>query len=173
MSPRNISAGGWLRLLLGLVLLAQAAAAAAGAGETRGRVSWIFDGDTIEVVDLGRVRLLGIDSPEAKASDRDRFYRERFGISPRRLRATAREALRFNIATAKGKTVTLVFDEERRDKHGRLLAYVILPDGRCLNQVLIEQGLATVYRKFSFARKKDFLATETQARQEGRGLWRQ
>ncbi|RME39217.1 MAG: thermonuclease family protein, partial [Deltaproteobacteria bacterium] len=40
-----------------------------------GRVSWIYDGDTLKVEGIGKVRLLGIDAPEHEDSYRDRFYR--------------------------------------------------------------------------------------------------
>ena len=56
--------------------------------------------------------------------------------------------------------------------YGRLLAYVYLPDGRLLNRMLLEQGLAAVYRKFTFRMKTDFLTAEQQARQAGIGLWK-
>ncbi|WP_305043240.1 thermonuclease family protein [Geoalkalibacter sp.] len=159
-----------LPLALLLLLLLGSALSACGA-EARGRVSWIHDGDTLEVEGLGRVRLLGIDAPEAKDSARDRFYQERFGIAPPRLRQTAGDALRFNIRHAKGQVVSLRFDGERRDRHGRLLAYVILPDGRNLNLLLVEEGLAGVYRRFDFSLKDDFLRAEEQARQRQKGLW--
>ena len=62
-------------------------------------------------------------------------------------------------------------DKPQRDRHGRLLAYVYLPDGRLLNRILIEQGLAVVYRRFEFTMKEDFLVAEKQARQNEAGLW--
>lgn len=157
-------------LALLLLLLLGSALGACGA-ETRGRVSWIHDGDTLEVEGLGRVRLLGVDTPETKDSARDRFYQDRFGIAQPRLRQTAQAALQFNIRHAKGQIVTLRFDGERRDRHGRLLAYVILPDGRNLNLLLVEEGLASVYRRFDFRLKEDFLRAEDQARQRRKGLW--
>ncbi|WP_305046001.1 thermonuclease family protein [Geoalkalibacter sp.] len=153
-----------LFVLLGQTLVACGA-------ETRGRVSWIHDGDTLEIEGLGRVRLLGIDVPENRDSHRDRFYQERFGIAPPRLRQTAADALQFNIRHAKGQVVSLRFDGERRDRHGRLLAYVILPDGRNLNRLLVEEGLAGVYRRFDFSLKEDFLRAEDEARGRKKGMW--
>lgn len=38
--------------------------------------------------------------------------------------------------------VRLEFDMQPRDRYGRLLAYVWLPDGRMLNEVLLEEGYA-------------------------------
>jgi micrococcal nuclease len=136
----------------------------------QGTVTWVSDGDTLKIEPHGKVRLIGIDTPERDASQRDRFFIKQ-GISEKRLRRTYRNALQFNIDTVKGKRVTLSLDREPRDRHGRLLAYIHLPDGRLLNQVLLEQGLAVVYRRFEFDQKETFLAAESLARQEGLGLW--
>lgn len=158
----------WLILCAGVINCTAAAADPVLQGE----VTWIYDGDTLRVDGFGKVRLIGIDSPEKKTSSRDNFYR-RWQIPPAQLRKTARQALDFCIVEAKGKTVILTVDRVPRDRHGRLLAYVHLPDGRLLNRLLLEHGLATVYRRFDFDLKEDFLQTEHLARERQVGLWRQ
>lgn len=136
-----------------------------------GTVTWIYDGDTLQIEPVGTVRLIGIDSPEkADNPDRDRKFIQ-LGAQPGQLRQISRDALRFNIAIAKGKRVTLTLEEPRHDRHGRTLAYVYLDDGRLLNRILLEEGLAVVYRRFDFALKDDFLAAEEVAQKTGRGLW--
>lgn len=157
--------------LLGLLVLSLALAAEADDRSVQGRVTWVYDGDSLKVTGVGKVRLLGIDTPEHAPSARDRFFRDRFEIPPATLRRVAEQALHFNIEHAKGRTVRLVFDRERKDRHGRTLAYVYLPDGRLLNRLLLEKGLAVVYRRFDFALKEDFLAAEAKARRQGVGLW--
>jgi micrococcal nuclease len=142
----------------------------AGQGDVSGRVSWVHDGDTLKVDGIGTVRMIGIDVPETAASSRDQ-YLLRQGVAAPIQRQTAKKALHFVIDEAKGKTVRLRFDGDRQDRHGRTLAYVLLPDGRNLNQLLIEEGLAAVYRRFDFQLKKEFLAAEKEARREGRGMW--
>lgn len=138
--------------------------------EVRGRVSWIYDGDTLKVDGVGKVRLIGIDTPESEASQRDDAYR-RVGLSPQQLRRGAKKAREFLIRTAKGKDVELSFDQVKVDRYGRTLAYVTLSDGRMLNRELLKEGLALVYRRFEFQRKDDFLRDEAAARSAGRGLW--
>lgn len=136
-----------------------------------GLVSWIYDGDTIEVDGIGKVRLIGIDVPESKDSPRDRYYQETFGIPPNRLRQIANRALQRNIAQVKGKRVRLEFDRQRHDRYGRTLAYVYLEDGTLLNLQLISEGLASVYRRFDFRMRREFLREETVARTAATGLW--
>lgn len=155
-----------------LALLLLTFVTGASAGELRGRVEWIYDGDTIKVAGVGKVRLLGIDTPEREASERGRFF-VKLGGNGKALRRIAGEALKFNIAQVKGKEVRLTLDHEKRDAYGRLLAYVTLPDGRLLNRLLLERGYAVVYRRFDFRLKEEFLVVEEQARREKVGLWKE
>lgn len=165
-SPLRLSNTLLLSLLIGLLFCASVCA------ETRsGKVSWIYDGDTIRVEGIGKVRLIGIDTPEKEASSRDAYYLRHDGVAPATLRKIARQALSFNLQQAKNRQVRLEFDHEKTDSYGRTLAYVILPDGRSLNRLLLEQGLAAVYRRFDFRYKADFLAAEKSARDQQLGLW--
>jgi len=94
-------------------------------------VRFVYDGDTVVLEDGRRVRYLGIDTPEM-GSDEER---------PEFLAEAARA---FNEKAVRGVAVRLEFDRERKDRHGRWLAYVHLPDGRMLNAELIRSGLARV-----------------------------
>lgn len=142
------------------------------AGELKGKVSWIYDGDTLQVENIGKVRLIGIDTPEYEASSRDNFYLQNFAIQPEVLRKISQQAKNFQVRQVKGKIVHLECDNIERDKHDRLLAYVYLPDGNMLNRQLLEKGLATVFRRYDFRYKKDFFKIEKTARQQQLGLWK-
>ena len=141
------------------------------AAELTGRVSWVYDGDTLKVEKIGKVRLIGIDTPEYQASSRDRFYTKKFQIETKKLREIAQQVKKFNIHNVKGKRVRLELDKTHRDKYDRLLAYVYLPNGEMLNRVLLKKGLATVFRRYDFRYKKDFLKIEKKARNNNQGLW--
>ncbi len=136
----------------------------------QGTVTWVYDGDTLEIASWGTVRLIGIDAPEQKASSRDDYLLQQ-DVTAARLREIARTARDFIIRNVKGTSVQLTLDETARDRHGRLLAYVTLASGELLNRVLVRRGLAVVYRRFSFRLKDDFLDAEDDARQAGVGLW--
>lgn len=159
-----------LLVLLGL-LSTLPACATEQSPPLQGKVTWVYDGDTLEIDTVGKVRLIGIDTPEHENSPRDRFL-EQQGIPAAVQRRVAKAARDFNIGTVKGQQVSLKLDKQTHDRFGRLLAYVQLADGRLLNRLLIEQGLAVVYRKFEFTRKEEFLAAESLARRNGKGLWR-
>ena len=151
-------------------LLVLSACADGSVPALQGVVTWVYDGDTLNVDSVGKVRLLGIDSPEKEHSSRDLYLTEK-GVSAAKQRQIYQAAKAFNIKQVKGQKVSLTLDDPPRDRHGRLLAYVHLPDGRLLNRILVEQGLAVVYRRFTFRMKEDFLAAEARARENGRGLW--
>jgi len=138
----------------------------------QGVVTWIFDGDTLGIDTVGKVRLIGIDVPERESSHRDRYLSSQ-GVSVKKQRQASLEAKEFNMKQVKGMIVRMTLDTPQRDRYDRLLAYVHLPDGRILNQVLVEQGLAVVYRRFDFRMKEAFFAAEKRAREHQRGLWAQ
>lgn len=120
--------------------------------EFTGEVVGVVDGDTIEVMHDGeseRVRLRGIDAPEKGQA---------FGKGSKR----AASELSF------GKDVTV--EEHGRDKYGRTLGEVILPDDRSLNRELVRRGHAWQYRKYSNDSELERL--EREARRSRHGLWK-
>lgn len=122
----------------------------------------VIDGDTIIVIIGGKkekVRLIGVDTPE---TDGPYTKKEPFN----------REASAFTKNMTEGKYVKLKYDRERRDKYGRLLAYVYLEDSTFLNVELIKEGYATVFRKFRFKYRDDFIHYESEARKSKKGLWK-
>jgi micrococcal nuclease len=92
------------------------------------------DGDTIRVMYKGvnePVRYLLIDTPE---TNHPRLGKQPFGT----------EAKERNRALVNSGNLTLEFDiGEKRDKYGRLLAYVYV-DGKSVQETLISEGLARV-----------------------------
>ena len=154
-----------------LLLLFFCLVSTASAEKLSGKVLWIYDGDTLKIEEIGKVRLIGIDTPETKASSHDYFYKHDFDIEPKKLRKIAKQAKQYNIHYVKGVKVRLKLDRTKRDKYNRLLAYVYLPDGTMLNRLLLKKGLATVFRRYNFTHKKNFLKVEKQARKKGLGLW--
>ena len=90
----------------------------------RYQVVKVFDGDTIKLSNGEKVRLIGIDCPESYENDKLRRDAKKKGQSIRSIMAQGRKAGAFTKKLADGKKVFLEFDEEKRDRYGRLLAYV-------------------------------------------------
>lgn len=125
-------------------------------------VTRVVDGDTIEIMMSGRtetVRLIGVNTPETKHPTKDV---EHFG----------KEASAFTRQQLEGRSVRLEFDVERRDRYGRLLAYVYLESGPMFNAVLVAEGYAQLMTVPPNVKHQDlFLALEREAREAEKGLW--
>jgi len=121
----------------------------------------VVDGDTI-VVDIEgkqeKVRLIGVDTPETVHPSKPVEY---FG----------KEASEFTKHMVEGKKVRLEYDWQKRDKYGRLLAYVYLEDETFLNAEIIKQGYGFAYTKYPFKYLEDFRQYEKEARENRKGLW--
>jgi endonuclease YncB( thermonuclease family) len=85
------------------------------------------------------------------------------------LRAGRAETVRLEGVDAPEKRQTVVVRETGRDRNGRLLGEVLLPDGRSLNQELVRAGYAWWFRRYS--RDVRLARLEEEARQGRRGLW--
>ncbi len=107
----------------------------------------IVDGDTI-VVNLDgkkeKIRLIGIDTPESKSNSKAFKDSQRSGDDIEVIVAHGKAASNFvKSLLKKGDILGLEYDAQRRDKYGRLLAYVYLPDGGMLNEKIIKSGYAS------------------------------
>jgi micrococcal nuclease len=125
-------------------------------------VEKVFDGDTILVSILGtkeKVRLIGVDTPE-----------KNHPLKP--VQFFSKEAKLFLEQLAGGQSVLLEYERQKRDKYGRLLAYVFLEGGRLVNAEIIKEGFGFVYLKYPFQRSDEFKRYEEQARKGEKGLWR-
>jgi micrococcal nuclease len=72
-----------------------------------------------------------------------------------------------------GQKVRLQADplDTNRDRYGRLLRYVYLPDGTLVEENLILQGYGFAYTQFPFSKVLQFRSDEQQAKTAARGLW--
>jgi micrococcal nuclease len=117
-------------------------------------ISRIVDGDTIECQGVGRIRLIGMDTPE--------MSQEPYG-------AQATQVLANLISNS--LEVELELDVEERDRYGRLLAY-LWADGQMLNWILVRSGWAVVLTYPPNVQYVDwFTQGQGLAREEGAGLW--
>jgi micrococcal nuclease len=138
------------------------AVAVAGCGDGGSRenatVARILDGDTIELADGERVRLVQIDAPERSEGE---CYAEQAASRLERLVPPGSEIRLENDAAL-----------DAVDRFGRLLRYVFV-DGENVNLELASRGSVGVYF-FEGARGRyadDLLAAARAARAAGRGLW--
>ena len=146
-----------VRPLLAAAALAAAGLAAAAPASAQDpescTVAFIVDGDTFNCADGTTVRLLLVNAAEGG----------RFGEAARRALATL---------VPKGSVVRIEPGAKPRDGQGRLRAFVYLPDGRLVNQVLIRLGYAFFEPDPpNTAHVDDLRAAENRARRERLGVW--
>jgi len=118
-------------------------------GQTRAVVRSVTDGDSFEVTLRNareRVRLIGIDTPEAGANRKAYRDAARTSQGMDAVVAAGQRAKSFvKTLVSVGDTVSMEFDVQERDRYGRVLAYLYLSDGRMLNEVLLREGYARLY----------------------------
>ena len=136
-------------------------------------VTRVFDGDTIQLADGEKVRLLGIDTPEMYESDKLFRDAQRTGEDIETIMARGRESYKFTKKLVEGKRVRLEFDVEKRDKYERLLAHVFIADTQLfLNAEILKQGYAEVMVIPPNLKYADYFQELYQeARKNKRGLW--
>ena len=131
-------------------------------GDTeRVRVAHVYDGDTVRLADGRRVRLIGINAPEAGRGERlSQPYAAEAGAA-----LAARLARHDNILWLQSGT-------SHRDHYGRLLAHAFLPDGSDAAAQLLAEGLATaLVVPPNTAAATCYQGIEARARRAGLGIW--
>jgi micrococcal nuclease len=127
-------------------------------------VTHVVDGDTVDVDINGeteRIRLIGLDTPET--------------VDPRKpVQCFGKEASDKAKDILTGQKVKIETDPTQgtRDKYGRLLAYVFLPDGTLFNKTMIEKGYGHEYTyHLPYKYQIEFKAAQMGARDRKVGLW--
>ena len=113
--------------------------------EYHAKVTNVVDGDTIVVdIDLGfnvvlsnqSVRLLGVDTPESRTSDK---IEKVFGLA-------SKEYAKEFVENCKKQIILRTHKSDDSEKFGRLLGEIIKPESKeVLNNSLIEEGFAVKY----------------------------
>jgi micrococcal nuclease len=113
--------------------------------EYHAKVTQVVDGDTIVVdIDLGfnvvlanqSVRLLGVDTPESRTSDK---IEKVFGLA-------SKDYAKEFVENCKKEVIIRTHKSDDSEKFGRLLAEIINPNSKeVLNDLLVTDGYAVKY----------------------------
>lgn len=115
----------------------------------------VIDGDTFTCDANRTIRMLLIDAPESNQGP--------FG-------AVAKLELKRLLPP--GAAVGLESDVDQQDRYGRVLAYVLLPDGRLANEEMLRSGMAVVaVYPPNVHHVERFRAVAESAKAGQRGLW--
>jgi len=119
----------------------------------------VHDGDTVSVIinnTKEKIRLIGIDAPE---------------IAQKPWGEKAKKYLEALLSSSEWN-VKLEFDVDKRDKYGRLLAYIWTTDGKLINLLMVKSGYAML---FTFPPNVKYVTelkvAQREARDRGLGIW--
>ncbi|HEY7398645.1 MAG TPA: thermonuclease family protein [Gaiellaceae bacterium] len=148
-------------LALAVLVLAVGPGASAAPSGTLGRIDHVADGDTVDLTNGAKIRLVQIDTPEVYFTP-ECYGKQASAITKRLLPAGTLVRLTAEPAT------------DRVDEYGRLLRYVTrVRDGLNVNVYLVRVGAAAPYfydgRRGRYAALLDRLARR--ARTLHLGLW--
>jgi endonuclease YncB( thermonuclease family) len=120
------------------------------------RVVAVSDGDTITIEpiqggDRAKVRLHGIDAPE---------LRQPYGQA----------AKTFTLNTVLYKEIDVRPTPQGKDRYGRIVAIVEVPQAGILQELLLDAGLAWVYPAYC-KNCNEWETIQEQARRQRKGLW--
>ena len=164
-------------------------------------VKRVVDGDTLELEDGRKVRLIGVDTPELHVSQKLYKDSERSGQDIAAIRELGLRASAFTKRYLDKQRVELEYEASNRvtnhqDKYGRTLAYVYVQLSKfppeyevylskkrekkkrkkdyyvLFNRLLIQCGYANAYTRFPFEYLEDFRMCEREARTFETGLWK-
>jgi len=129
------------------------------------RVNYVYDGDTIQLEDGRKVRLIGIDTPEIFS--KKRHIPSEIKASGQRARTALQQQLnRVNMR------VGLDYGQQRFDRYGRTLAHVFTAEGKNVQAQLIKHGHAIAFTTPPNDRLSHcYQQQEVLARQARLGIW--
>ena len=133
-------------------------------------VEKVYDGDTF-LCSGEKIRLIGIDTPESSLNPH--IEKQRSLGDTKTILELGRRAKKFTQSLIPvGTKVEIELDVQPKDKYGRTLAYVWLPDGRMLNEVIVREGYAMLLTIPPNVKYEERLRKAYRyAVENGKGLW--
>ncbi|UOE39169.1 thermonuclease family protein [Chryseobacterium oryzae] len=146
--------------------------------ETHLIIERVLDGDSLIVrQEYGQIRkeirLYGLDAPEVKISRKTKEDEVKSHVPASLLVQYGLMSLDFMVTLAPvGTRITILTEPKNRvDFWKRQLAYVILPNGKCLNEELIKNGYAKASHHYYCEKLTIYQAMNFEAKQQKRGIY--
>jgi len=146
--------------------------------KTHLKITKVVDGDGLFVVNPfnkqeEEIRFLGIDAPEIRRSKKLQQDERETHLPGQLLLLLGKKSKDFlNSIAPVGTSVTIQLEKPHSiDSFGRTLAYVFLPDGTCLNELMIKEGFAKPYSRYYCEALADFQQINIFAKSNRKGLY--
>ena len=141
-------------------------------------VEEVLDGDSLKVKqeftqERREIRLYGLDAPEVHFSRKMREDEAKTGIPASLLLQYGLMSLNYVLQVCPpGTRITLLTElDNRTDFWLRDLAYVILPNGECLNELLISNGFAKASHSYYCSMLAEYQQLNFLAKQNKTGIY--
>ena len=141
-------------------------------------VEEVMDGDSLKVKqeftqERREIRLYGLDAPEVHFSRKMREDEAKSGIPASLLLQYGLMSLNYVLQVCPpGTRITLLTElDNRTDFWLRDLAYVILPNGECLNELLISNGFAKASHSYYCSMLPEYQQLNFIAKQNKAGIY--
>ena len=138
----------------------------------------VLDGDGLIVKNIftnneEEIRLLGIDAPEIKLCRKLKQDEREVNISATYLIELGYKSMKFLLKKAKPQTRITIIQEQSNltDAFGRTLAYIILPNGKTLNEIMVRRGYAKPYNKVFCEELPKYQSLNLKAKTKKKGLY--
>jgi micrococcal nuclease len=146
--------------------------------ETHWQIEEVLDGDSIIICNRftqmkKEIRLYGLDAPEVKLNRKMKEDEEKSSLPAELLLQLGLQSLKFVLSVAPPKTtVTIITEQENYyDYWNRQLGYIILPNGECLNDLLLINGYVKATHQYYCGRLAEYQAMNRQAQLNRVGIY--
>ncbi len=138
--------------------------------DRQAKIKYVHDGDTVTLDNGEKIRLIGINAPELARPGEYRRGKYRRAKKAEPYGNAARDYLQKRLPH--NTPVKLQYGSRRKDHYGRSLAHLFLRNGKDIQLIMLQQGLASALMippDTLFARC--YRHAERQARHLHKGLW--
>ena len=146
--------------------------------ETHWQIEEVIDGDSIIISPLfsqlqKRIRLYGLDAPEVHINRKMIEEEQKSHLAAHFLRQFGIMSLEYVLSVAPPKTNVTIITETNNyyDYWKRQLAYVILPGGECLNDLLLINGYAKATQQYYCGKLAEYQMMNRQAQLNQLGIY--
>lgn len=147
--------------------------------ETHWQIEEVLDGDSIIIRNRfsklqKEIRLYGLDAPEVKLNRKMKEDEEKSRLPAQLLMNFGMQSLRFVLSVAPPKTIVTIITEQENyfDYWNRQLGYVILPNGKCLNEELLKSGFAKATNQYYCGMLVEYQAINRKAQLKKKGIYK-
>jgi micrococcal nuclease len=146
--------------------------------ELHWKIDEVLDGDSFLVSHFytkiqKEIRLYGLDAPEVHINRKMKEDEQKSQLPAQLLKQFGLMSLNFVLEHAPPQTSITIITEENHfyDYWNRQLAYIILPNGLCLNEIILENGFAKATPEYYCYMLSDYQILNRNAQLSKKGIY--